>query len=323
MRTQYLYDDVTGACIAEFDENGDAQVEYTTNPQTGELISENHDGQEVYHRYDGEGNTRQTTDSAGNVLGEATYDAFGETVAESGDMKTSYRFRGHQGFATDPVTGDVYKSSKVYSPSLGRWLTETGFEDVRRSLDLPVFNPQRECEIGIHCWWGRPVAGDIGLARHCGFTVWLYGRPIYVSAGPIGGCLRFLDYSEGGTKDVIEKSGYVQEQRTPFPVEKCHYLIKYAGMTGSMPCIPYVLLCANSNWLARCAAEECGIDLKPKNLAEGWNCKPCLVWGWRRKREWAFNGPICVWSRVCIKRRPCPKFLIPPMPPAWPPRSPV
>ena len=47
MRTQYLYDDVTGACIAEFDENGDTQVEYTTNPQTGELISENHNGQEV------------------------------------------------------------------------------------------------------------------------------------------------------------------------------------------------------------------------------------------------------------------------------------
>ena len=68
MRTQYLYDDVTGACIAEFDENGDTQVEYTTNPQTGELISENHNGQEVYHRYDGEGNTRQATDSNGNVL---------------------------------------------------------------------------------------------------------------------------------------------------------------------------------------------------------------------------------------------------------------
>ena len=123
MRTQYLYDDVTGACIAEFDENGDTQVEYTTNPQTGELISENHNGQEVYHRYDGEGNTRQTTDSAGNVLGEATYDASGETVAESGNMKTTYRFRGQQGFSTDPLSGDVSKANQNYSPPIGRRLS--------------------------------------------------------------------------------------------------------------------------------------------------------------------------------------------------------
>ena len=123
MRTQYLYDDVTGACIAEFDENGDTQVEYTTNPQTGELISENHNGQEVYHHYDGEGNTRQTADSAGNVLGEATYDAFGETVAESGNMKTTYRFRGQQGFSTDPLTGVVSKANQSYSPSFGRGLS--------------------------------------------------------------------------------------------------------------------------------------------------------------------------------------------------------
>ena len=129
MRTQYLYDDVTGACIAEFDENGDAQVEYTANPQTGELISENHGGQEVYHRYDGEGNTRQTTDSNGNVRGEATYSAFGETVAESGDMKTTYRFRGQRGNSTDPLTGYMSYMSKrnqAYSPSLGRVLSVVG-----------------------------------------------------------------------------------------------------------------------------------------------------------------------------------------------------
>ena len=122
MRTQYLYDDVTGACIAEFDENGDTQVEYITNPQTGELISENHNGQEVYHHYDGEGNTHQTADSAGNVLGEATYDAFGETVAESGDMGTTHRFRGQQGFSTDPLTGVVSKANQNYSPPIGRRL---------------------------------------------------------------------------------------------------------------------------------------------------------------------------------------------------------
>ena len=123
METNYFWDSVTGTCLAELDENGDVTVQYTTNPQTGELISENHTGEEVYHLYDGDGNTRQTADSAGNLLGEAAYTAFGETVAESGDMKTTYRFRGRQGFSTDPVTGDVSRANQNYLPSLGRHLS--------------------------------------------------------------------------------------------------------------------------------------------------------------------------------------------------------
>ena len=127
METNYFWDSVTGTCLAELDENGDVTVQYTANPQTGELISENHAGEEVYHHYDGDGNTRQTTDSAGNVLGEATYTAFGETVAESGDMETVYRFRGQQGFSTDPVTGDVSRGIQSYAPSLGRRLSLASF----------------------------------------------------------------------------------------------------------------------------------------------------------------------------------------------------
>ena len=90
------------------------------------MISENHSGEEVYHHYDGDGNTRQTTDSNDNVLGEATYTAFGETVAESGDMRTTYRFWGRRGTSIDPITGYMSYMSKrnqVYSPSLGRRLS--------------------------------------------------------------------------------------------------------------------------------------------------------------------------------------------------------
>ena len=130
MQTNYLWDDVTGTCLAEYDEHGETTVEYTVNPQTGELISERRDGEDIYHHYDGDGNTRQTTDSASNVLGETTYDAFGETVASSGDMKTDYRFRGQQGFSTDPVTGDVSKAIQNYAPSLGRRLSAGNFSVV-------------------------------------------------------------------------------------------------------------------------------------------------------------------------------------------------
>ena len=123
MLTRYLWDYATNTCLAEMDEQGETLVDYTVDPQTGELISENRGGQEVYHRYDGDGNTRQTADSAGNVLGEATYSAFGETVAESGDMQTTYRFRGQRGFSTDSLTGDLSQGNQIYSPLLGRWLS--------------------------------------------------------------------------------------------------------------------------------------------------------------------------------------------------------
>ena len=69
METDYFWDALTGTCLAELSEAGDVTVQYTVNPQTGELISENHAGEEVYHHYDGDGNTRQTTDSDGNLLG--------------------------------------------------------------------------------------------------------------------------------------------------------------------------------------------------------------------------------------------------------------
>ena len=123
MKTRYRLDYLTGACLSEVNDQGETTVQYNNHPQTGALISERSDGEDIYHHYDGDGNTRQTTDSAGNVLGEATYDAFGETVAESGDMKTTYRFRGQRGFSTDPVTGDVSSANHNYSPSLGRELS--------------------------------------------------------------------------------------------------------------------------------------------------------------------------------------------------------
>ena len=135
MLTRYLWDYATNTCLAEVNEQGETTVNYTVDPQTGELISENHGGQEVYHRYDGDGNTRQTADSAGNVLGEATYDAFGETVAESGDMKTTYRFQGQRGFSTDALTGDVSRTHQNYSPSLGRQLSLVSSGRAFDSLD--------------------------------------------------------------------------------------------------------------------------------------------------------------------------------------------
>ena len=123
MQTRYVWDYTTNTCLAELNEHGETTVEYTVNPLTGELISERRDGEDIYHHYDSDGNTRETTDSAGNVLGQATYTAFGEVVAESGNTQTTYRLRGQQGFSTDSLTGDVSRDNQNYSPSLGRRLS--------------------------------------------------------------------------------------------------------------------------------------------------------------------------------------------------------
>ena len=150
MLTRYLWDYATNTCLAEMDEQGETLVDYTVDPATGELISENHGGQEVFHRYDGDGNTRQTADSAGNVLGEATYSAFGETVSESGDMQTTYRFRGQRGFSTDPLTGDVYSANQNYSPTLGRRLSLARYDGNGR--------PRRAAHgYGEGLFWRSPV----------------------------------------------------------------------------------------------------------------------------------------------------------------------
>ena len=158
MLTRYLWDYATNTCLAEMDEQGETLVDYTVDPQTGELISERREGESIYHRYDGDGNTRQTADSAGNVLGEATYDAFGETVAESGDLKTTYRFQGQRGFSTDPLTGDVSKYSQTYSPSLGRGLSSSNHQAqengiLTAALDHPT-TPRANYSTSLYSTWG-------------------------------------------------------------------------------------------------------------------------------------------------------------------------
>ncbi len=67
------------------------------------------------------GNIVRYTDTAGNVVAECTYDAFGKTIAQSGPMADIFRIR----FSTkyfDSDTGLYYYGYRFYSPSLMRWL---------------------------------------------------------------------------------------------------------------------------------------------------------------------------------------------------------
>ena len=187
MLTRYVWDYATNTCLAEVNEQGETTVEYTVNPQTGELISERRDGEDIYHHYDGDGNTRQTTDSDGNVLGEATYDAFGEIVAESGDMKTTYRFRGQQGCSTDPLTGDVSRANQNYFPSLGRNLSPSSYrvQDngiLNAAFDHSTTTPANY-STSLYSPWGAAFrtglgVGTTGVSRHLFLAAWWQYPPI-------------------------------------------------------------------------------------------------------------------------------------------------
>ena len=48
MLTRYLWDYATNTCLAEMDEQGETLVDYTVDPQTGELISERREGESIY-----------------------------------------------------------------------------------------------------------------------------------------------------------------------------------------------------------------------------------------------------------------------------------
>ncbi len=193
MLTRYLWDYATNTCLAEMDEQGETLVNYTVDPQTGELISENHCGQEVYHRYDGDGNTRQTADSAGNVLGEATYSAFGETVAESGDMQTTYRFRGQQGFSTDPITGDLSQGNHIYSPSLGRRLSLASFGFHAFGQDWRAFHLSADYALARRLSVAQPTLGSSGAQRWPGSpeSMWHAGESL--ASQYIGRALAFAE----------------------------------------------------------------------------------------------------------------------------------
>jgi RHS repeat-associated protein len=61
-------------------------------------------------------------DELGNPYAEYAYDAFGNTISQSGDLASTFSHR----FSTkyfDPETGLYYYGYRYYSPELGRWVS--------------------------------------------------------------------------------------------------------------------------------------------------------------------------------------------------------
>jgi RHS repeat-associated protein len=74
-----------------------------------------------YPCYDANGNITTYVDELGLVRSEYAYDAFGNTISQSGDLVSTFSHR----FSTkyvDDETGLYYYGYRYYSPELGRWV---------------------------------------------------------------------------------------------------------------------------------------------------------------------------------------------------------
>jgi RHS repeat-associated protein len=74
-------------------------------------------------------------DEAGNVQAHYTYDAFGNTVSQTGAMADDFPFRFSNKYLDDE-TGLYYYGYRYLSPALGRWLSR----DPVKKLEQYVFN---------------------------------------------------------------------------------------------------------------------------------------------------------------------------------------
>jgi RHS repeat-associated protein len=124
VETRYLLDEgITANVWEEYSPNGTVQASYGYG---NDLISQvrfpfreaQPTGQTSYYLVDGLGSTRLLTDSQGQVLNAYGYEAFGETVSQSGTATNAYQYAGEQ---FDGAIGDYYLRQRFYDTSSGRF----------------------------------------------------------------------------------------------------------------------------------------------------------------------------------------------------------
>ena len=94
----------------------------------GGLLYLTADGAVYVPFYDNNGNIMRYLDANGSTVAQYTYDAFGNTISQSGPLADFFRHR----FSTkyfDAETGLYYYGHRFYSPVLRRWLTRDPIEE--------------------------------------------------------------------------------------------------------------------------------------------------------------------------------------------------
>jgi RHS repeat-associated protein len=82
--------------------------------------------QTYYYHFGPSGETKQLTDSSGNVTDTYSYTAYGVQTSFSGTTENPFRYGGSVGYYSDTATGNtgiILCTNRWYSPEMGRWLT--------------------------------------------------------------------------------------------------------------------------------------------------------------------------------------------------------
>jgi RHS repeat-associated protein len=88
----------------------------------GGLLAVTRDSAAFFPCFDANGNVTEYIDATGAIKAHYAFDAFGNTIAQSGALASTFTHR----FSTkyfDPETGLYYYGYRFYMPQLGRWLS--------------------------------------------------------------------------------------------------------------------------------------------------------------------------------------------------------
>ena len=99
----YLWNPINDNIIEEFDDAGNTIAEYTTEPDLyGNVVSQFRNGQTSYLLSDGQGNTTELTNDAGDVTYyRIRYSAFGEVTERTGATEIPFQYVGQKGYYRD------------------------------------------------------------------------------------------------------------------------------------------------------------------------------------------------------------------------------
>jgi RHS repeat-associated protein len=142
--TRYLVDDLnpTGhsQVVEELSGTGAVERTYTYGLQR---ISEYQPISNVwtasFYGYDGGGNVRQLTNSAGAVTDSYEYDAYGNEFTVSGSTPNEFMYRGEQ---FDSDLGLYYLRARYYNPTTGRFMSRDPFDPKLGDADGKPIDPR-------------------------------------------------------------------------------------------------------------------------------------------------------------------------------------
>ena len=123
--TYYLYNQ--NGLAAEYDSNGNLQVEYHFAPQAGwgmQPMFTRQNGQYFYYQLDYRNAPTRIIDAGGNIHWQADYDDFGNATISKPDYSSVENNLRLPGQYADQESGYYYNLNRYYAPKLGRYLTE-------------------------------------------------------------------------------------------------------------------------------------------------------------------------------------------------------